>query len=457
MSQKEIIVQYDSLLGRIGLLLCALSAPLWALASPLALLTLVMSLLFNPSADLFIGQLGLGFFFLLMLLTGSNLTSTFRDNRIIISEDSLSLPVYLGALNRFNADIYWQDIEKVEVSGDTGDPNKVSLKLICKSGWLVLHLKGLASSDIETLLVSLSTWLKPSALSPKLDELQSRLWEQETPSFTRLWEDELTSRFSATAYQPLPPGKKLHNHTLKILRQLAFGGWSAVYLVQEENAKLKVLKESTLPAHSPPELKEKARQMFARESAILMRLHHNRIVQVYDQFEEGDRQYLLLEYINGKTLRQLVRGQGLHELDVLDYCRQICDILTYLHSLDPPLIHRDISPDNLVLEDDKIILIDFGAANEMLGTATGTLIGKQSYMPPEQFKGKASTRSDLYALGCTLYFLLTGKDPEPLTQVSPRKAGATVSDKLSSLIESLTSQEEEDRPPSAAAVKALLT
>lgn len=177
MSQKEIIVQYDSLLGRIGLLLCALSAPLWALASPLALLTLVMSLLFNPSADLFIGQLGLGFFFLLMLLTGSNLTSTFRDNRIIISEDSLSLPVYLGALNRFNADIYWQDIEKVEVSGDTGDPNKVSLKLICKSGWLVLHLKGLASSDIETLLVSLSTWLKPSALSPKLDELQSRLWE----------------------------------------------------------------------------------------------------------------------------------------------------------------------------------------------------------------------------------------------------------------------------------------
>lgn len=449
----ELSFTYDSPRSKIGLGFLAVTAPFWAIIGPLGLLVCLLRTLFIAYPASVWDSLGDCAFFLIILLLGHSLVTILRDNRIVLSEDSLSLPLYLAGGNKFNGDIYWQDIKRVEVLGDTS--NLGSVKLLFKlrnGGQITLALSGMATDDVETLLVSMANWLQPGAFSSQLDELRATLWKIGSDSFTRLWEDELSSRFSATAYQPLAPGCRLQQNNIKVLRQLAFGGWSAVYLVQEANGKMKVLKEATLPPGASEELKSKARAMFKREAEILMRLHHSRIVQVYDYFEEGERQYLLLEYISGTTLRALVKEHGLHELDVIDYCGQICAILEYLHSLEPPLIHRDIGPDNLVLDGDNIILIDFGAANEILGTATGTLIGKQSYMPPEQFKGKANVRSDLYALGCTLYFLLTGADPEPLTQIFPQQK-VNISDNLARLIEDLTQQEQENRPESAAAVR----
>ncbi|MBK9205458.1 MAG: hypothetical protein IPL73_24155 [Candidatus Obscuribacter sp.] len=105
-----------------------------------------------------------------------------------------------------------------------------------------------------------------------------------------------------------------------------------------------------------------------------------------------------------------------------------------------------MTPDNLVLANDgHITLIDFGAANEFVGTATGTLIGKQSYISPEQFRGKAQTSSDLYSLGCTLHFLLTGQDPEPLSESSPRSINPAVSTQLDRIVASCTTEENELR------------
>jgi serine/threonine protein kinase len=97
----------------------------------------------------------------------------------------------------------------------------------------------------------------------------------------------------------------------------------------------------------------------------------------------------------------------------------VADILDYLHGLSPQIVHRDLTPDNLIFADGKITLIDFGAASEYVSGLTGTMIGKQCYIPPEQFQGHATTKSDLYALGCTLYFIATGKDPEPIEQSMP--------------------------------------
>lgn len=109
-------------------------------------------------------------------------------------------------------------------------------------------------------------------------------------------------------------------------------------------------------------------------------------------------------------------------------------------------MHRDVTPDNLVLANDgHITLIDFGAANEFVGTATGTLIGKQSYISPEQFRGKAQTASDLYSLGCTIFFLLTGEDPEPLSESSPRLKNSAVSIQLDNIVVSCTTEETELR------------
>jgi serine/threonine protein kinase len=103
---------------------------------------------------------------------------------------------------------------------------------------------------------------------------------------------------------------------------------------------------------------------------------------------------------------------------VVRWLLEAAKILQYLHSQSPPLIHRDVTPDNLVLARDGCLsLIDFGAANALLGTATGTLVGKQSYIAPEQFRGKAGLSSDIYSLGATVYFALTGREPEPLTEL----------------------------------------
>ncbi len=111
------------------------------------------------------------------------------------------------------------------------------------------------------------------------------------------------------------------------------------------------------------------------------------------------------------------------------------DVLNYLHTQTPPVIHRDISPDNIVInQNGDALLIDFGAANEFVGEATGTLVGKQAYMSPEQIRGKVTPQSDIYSLGATMYFLLTAKDPEPLSSSHPKKIDDSIPAALDDLV-----------------------
>ena len=141
----------------------------------------------------------------------------------------------------------------------------------------------------------------------------------------------------------------------------------------------------------------------------------------------------------------------------LSWAKQICEVLIYLHTQAPPIVHRDLTPDNLVLSVNVgLVLIDFGAANAFIGTATGTMVGKQSYMPPEQLRGKSVPQSDIYALGCTLYFLLTGSDPMPLEVANPGER-TKVSRDLNALIMECTAQKVEDRFDSAQAVMDSIT
>jgi serine/threonine protein kinase len=142
----------------------------------------------------------------------------------------------------------------------------------------------------------------------------------------------------------------------------------------------------------------------------------------------------------------------------LRWAGQIGRILEYLHAQEPPIIHRDLTPDNLVLDsvkdgvlgqEDSIVLIDFGAANEFIGNATGTLVGKQCFIAPEQFRGKAVPASDIYALGCTLHFLLTGEEPDALSVSHPRVLNAQVSEDLDQLIAEMTAMDVEKRIASA--------
>jgi serine/threonine protein kinase len=196
------------------------------------------------------------------------------------------------------------------------------------------------------------------------------------------------------------------------------GGMAAVYQATDiRNNSQVAIKEMSQDSLAPSELKE-ALDSFVQEAELLMGLRHKGLPRVSGHFSEGSRHYLVMEYIEGKTLEQrqtAAGGKALPERDVLAWADQICDVLTYLHSRRPPIIFRDLKPANImVTASGRIKLIDFGIARVFVPgrTRDTQVLGTPGFAPPEQY-GKAQTdpRADVYALGCTLYQLLSGYDP----------------------------------------------
>ncbi len=319
----------------------------------------------------------------------------------------------------------------------------------------LIDLKCFKRAELEQLLLSLEIWGVSCERTPELISLHDQMHNDKlgitTASYTQMWEEELSRRFSATAFIPLEPDRELQGGRIKIQRQLAFGGLSAIYLAQMNDKDMVVVKEAVIPEGTAEKSKDKAMELFRREAQLLIKLDHDRIAKVFDHFQEEGRHYLVLEYVRGIDLRQLVKQNGPQPTyNVARWALQISEIIAYLHTQSPPIIHRDLTPDNLVLnEDGSVKLIDFGAANEFVGTATGTLVGKQAYIAPEQLRGKASTLSDIYALGGTLHYLLTAKDPEPLCESQPIELREDVPEKLNNIIFEMTAMEEEDRSHTA--------
>ena len=201
----------------------------------------------------------------------------------------------------------------------------------------------------------------------------------------------------------------------QVLRILGRGGMGTTYLVWNKNKTIQgapfllVLKEMNANMVRIP----KARELFEREARILKNLDHPNIPKYYDFFVETDRKYLVMELIHGHNLEQFTYARGaVDQQRAVQWMIQVCDTLAYLHSLKPTLIHRDIKPANLILRnlDSRVMLLDFGAVKE-LGTSLGTRIGVEGYSAPEQYRGKPCPQSDLYGVGTTLIFLLTGKTP----------------------------------------------
>lgn len=326
-------------------------------------------------------------------------------------------------------------------------------------GTMYFPLAGFKPKDLEDFFIAISTWADPKALNPEVVSLQRDVLTGQplhlTESFTRMWEDDLRAHFQATNFVPLAGGTILQNGKFKILMQLACGGMSSIYLATCADGSRRVLKELVTPSASN-ETQAKVYELFSREARLLSKLDHPQIVKLYDHFVENGRHYIVLEYIAGLNLRQHVKMHGpFTEPEVLSIAEQAAEILNYLHSFSPPVIHRDFTPDNLVTRepDRAIVLIDFGAANEFIGSMTGTLIGKQSYIPAEQFRGEAVVASDLFSLGASMFYLLTGKDPEPLSTSRVRAANAAVSVELDSVISKLTAELPEERFQSAEALQ----
>lgn len=167
----------------------------------------------------------------------------------------------------------------------------------------------------------------------------------------------------------------------------------------------------------------KALDLFERESQVLAHLNHPAIPKyldyLYEDTQDDRHFYLVQELVEGDSLDRLVaRGWHATEQDVRDIAEQVLKILDYLHWLSPPVIHRDIKPQNIIRNRDGLIyLVDFGSVQDIYRRTLiegGTFVGTVGYMPPEQFRGQAFFASDLYALGATLLFLLTHRSPDEL-------------------------------------------
>jgi len=200
---------------------------------------------------------------------------------------------------------------------------------------------------------------------------------------------------------------------------LGQGGAGAVYLA--EDAQLfdrPVAVKELIEQFASNEEREAAIQRFAQEARMLVTLRHPNLPDVRSYFAEDGRHYLVMEYVEGSTLARLLEqanGMLRPEL-VLEWGRQICDVLAYLHGRTPPVIFRDLKPTNIMLDrHGRIKLIDFGAARHFDRTKnTDTLkMGSIGYAPPEQYQGygQTSPQTDIYALGATLHHLLTNQDP----------------------------------------------
>jgi len=203
-----------------------------------------------------------------------------------------------------------------------------------------------------------------------------------------------------------------------------------------------------------------ATERFQHEAKLLGSLQHPNLPRVYDAFSEQGRSYLVMEYLEGKTLLQILRENDARPIPVAQavaYALQLCNVLAYLHQQHPPIIFRDLKPSNvMVTETGQIYLIDFGIARlfkegQQQDTA---LLGSLGYAPPEQH-GIAQTnqRSDLYALGATLHCCLTGKDPYSsgyqFAFPSVREYNPQVPVELNQLIQRLVAMDEQQRPTSA--------
>jgi serine/threonine-protein kinase len=204
-------------------------------------------------------------------------------------------------------------------------------------------------------------------------------------------------------------------HQYLILRTLGKGGMGTTYLACERPTtkgkppQLLVVKEMNADMAKIA----KARELFEREARILQGLNHAGIPKFFDFFVEENKKYLAMELIHGQDLERKIyeRGPVLPAI-ALEWMIQTCEVLEYIHSQIPPIIHRDIKPANLMVRhiDNRVVVLDFGAVKE-IGTPLGTRIGAPDYSAPEQNRGQPLTQSDLYAIGPTLIFLLTGQSP----------------------------------------------
>jgi tetratricopeptide (TPR) repeat protein len=275
------------------------------------------------------------------------------------------------------------------------------------------------------------------------------------------------ARFCQHCASPLPvtrvtgalPEQTLLISRYQLVSRIGQGGMGAVYKASDTRLdnRLVAIKEMS-KAGLPATLLEEAEAAFEREARLLGKLLHPNLPRIHDHFTENDRSYLVMDFIDGETLEEYLDNKGhvpLPTEQVVNWAEQLCDVLSYLHNHQPPIIFRDLKPANVMIsESGHIFLIDFGIARIFKpGQSHDTVaLGSPGYAAPEQYgKAQSTPRSDLYSLGALTHCLLTGDDPSerpfffrPASQLNP-----AVPSGLSALLQRMLEMDAERRPASA--------
>ncbi len=355
--------------------------------------------------------------------------------------------------------IRWHDLSKIDlIKQPGGDPRRYTICFKDKLGSsLKIKLSVFATSENwKKLLSAIDAW-SPVPASDDINEtlFDSLLSNVKDPTYTNLWLEALSAPPRRERLTPLSEGSILNEGAYTLVRRLGAGGQGTAYLASTPNGEFVVLKEYILPIYVEAKVRRQAIEQFQHEAKMLSKLDHPLIVKLLDSFVSDHRAYLVLEFIDGQSLKCLIESKGsLPNGTVVKLSQMMCDILTYLHNQTPPVVHRDFTPDNLILDKDgSLKLIDFMIAKQSEDSVTATIIGKQSYFSPEQLQGKTSTQGDIYGLGATLYFLLTGQDPEPICSSHPILICDSVSSSIDDIVSKCTDPNLEKRYGSASEVK----
>ncbi len=285
------------------------------------------------------------------------------------------------------------------------------------------------------------------------------------------------ARYCASCQTPLSastthlqPGQLLDGGTYRVVRSLGKGGMGAVWLVAQTKAfdRLAVVKE-VIEYFDPAdvEARQKAHQRFEAEARTLGDLKHPGIPDLYAYFSAGGHNYLVMEYIQGWDLRhgltgedrdtgQLVPGGPLPTEQVLGYTIEICKVLEYLEGCQPPVVHNDLKPGNIIVDQNsgRAVLVDFGTAKTRYLRAGGrpdgdkaSVYGTVGYAAPELYHGRSEPRSDVYSLAATAYHLLTDDDPRDHPFQYPQIE--TLPPALAEILRAALAHEIADRPTAA--------
>ena len=251
----------------------------------------------------------------------------------------------------------------------------------------------------------------------------------------------------------LEPSAILENR-YEIINIMKTGGMGAVYKASDKKFDSICAVKELLPPYGTEEEQELAREWFKREARLLNKLEHNNLPKVSDYFVYNNRYYLVMTFIEGEDLETILRKEGrpsLPEDRVVDWVKQILNVLSYLHMQNPPVIYRDIKPSNIMeRKDGQIFLVDFGIARTLhqdKKNTKNTSIGTLEYAAREQLQGSPEPRSDIYSLGATMHHLLTGREPLPLSFKfeKPQILNPSISSCLNDIIMKAVSLKPDDR------------